>query len=261
MLSVNELLLKIEKVAPLSLSGEYCKKFGSYDNSGVIVDCGNDVRGVLFTLDLTPTAVNRAIELGYNCIVTHHPAIFGGIKNIVTTRNPLANSIARCIKNDISIISMHLNMDVAERGVDHHLMCALGGKDATVLEELSSGGYGRLFKIEPTTANKIDKKARQTLRTNRTILYDLGGSISKVISFCGAGSSDNAVALAIANKADLFVSAEIKHHHLLTLIQSGICVLQLTHYASENYSFETIFNDIKNWLEIPSEYYTEDILL
>lgn len=35
----NELYKMIEEVAPVALSDEYCKLYGAYDNSGIIIDC------------------------------------------------------------------------------------------------------------------------------------------------------------------------------------------------------------------------------
>ena len=62
------------EVAPVSLSDELCAKYGAYDNSGIILNCGNDVSGALFSLDFDMSAAKKAAELGYNLIVTHHPA-------------------------------------------------------------------------------------------------------------------------------------------------------------------------------------------
>ena len=67
------------EVAPVALSDELCAKYGAYDNSGIILDCGNEVTGAIFCLDLTGSAVEAAQKAGYNLIVTHHPAIFRGI--------------------------------------------------------------------------------------------------------------------------------------------------------------------------------------
>lgn len=47
------------EVAPVALSDELCAKYGAYDNSGIILDCGSDVTGALFCLDLTAGAVRK----------------------------------------------------------------------------------------------------------------------------------------------------------------------------------------------------------
>ena len=88
-MKVEEVLHILEScVAPVSLSDEFCATYKMYDNSGIIINCASEVTGVLFSLDLSIEAVNRAIERGYNLIVTHHPAIYGGISRIDITRDP-----------------------------------------------------------------------------------------------------------------------------------------------------------------------------
>ena len=35
----------IDALAPFALSGEYCDTYGAHDNSGIILDCGEEVTG------------------------------------------------------------------------------------------------------------------------------------------------------------------------------------------------------------------------
>ena len=51
---------QIDALAPFELSKEYCDTYKFYDNSGVILDCGGDVKGVLCSLDLSLRAVEEA---------------------------------------------------------------------------------------------------------------------------------------------------------------------------------------------------------
>ena len=56
-----EVLAAAERaVAPLSLSDEFCKKYGAYDNSGIIFDAAAEITGALFALDLTMSAARQA---------------------------------------------------------------------------------------------------------------------------------------------------------------------------------------------------------
>ena len=48
----NELFLLAERFAPIRYSEEFCSRYGAYDNSGLLVDCGNDVKKAVFSLDL-----------------------------------------------------------------------------------------------------------------------------------------------------------------------------------------------------------------
>lgn len=261
-MTVEEALKKLEEVAPVSLSDEFCAKYKLYDNSGIIVNCGNEVNGALFSLDLSEKAVERAINLGYNLIVTHHPAIYGGISRLDLPRDPLARALAKCTENGISVISMHLNFDAAPQGIDYYLFRGLGGEKAELSASLSGGGYGRVYSVDPCILGDYFKKVKKEFATERAVLYgDPAKKISRVASFCGAGCDENNMNFAVANKADLFVSADMKHHEILALTQKGLAVIVLTHYASENYGFEKIYCKIKDGLNVVSSYFTDETLL
>ena len=140
------------KIAPVALSDELCKKYGHYDNSGILVENEGEITGVLFSLDFTPEAAEEAVRRGCNLLVTHHPAIYHGQKSIKPSDDIISRALVICIKNNIGVISMHLNFDSAPEGIDYYLMRGLGGIEARrVLNDLSSGGYGRLYDIEPVT--------------------------------------------------------------------------------------------------------------
>ena len=55
-----ELLNLLEEIAPLSLSTEFVAAENGYDNSGILLDCGGEITGVLFSLDLSAAAVAEA---------------------------------------------------------------------------------------------------------------------------------------------------------------------------------------------------------
>jgi putative NIF3 family GTP cyclohydrolase 1 type 2 len=113
-----------KKEAPKSLSDEYCEKYGAYDNSGIIVNTGEEIDKILFSLDMTNEAVEKAVKIGAKLIITHHPAIYGKISEL-SVDDTLGEKLIKCIKNGISVISMHLNLDCAKDGIDENLMLAV----------------------------------------------------------------------------------------------------------------------------------------
>ena len=42
-MKLNEIMSKLEEVAPVALSDEFCKKYKMYDNSGIIINCGTEI--------------------------------------------------------------------------------------------------------------------------------------------------------------------------------------------------------------------------
>lgn len=261
-MKLHKIFKILEEVAPVSLSDEFCQKYKMYDNSGIIIDSGKDVEGALFALDLTIPAVEEAKRRGYNFIVTHHPAIYGGISRFNLTDDPLAKALAECMKNGISVISMHLNFDAAPEGIDYWLMRGLGGKKASVAAKLDNGGYGRVYEVAPDILSDYAVKVGKEFATSKMLVYGSGNkNIKKVASFCGAGCDDANMAFAIKENADVFVSSDMKHHEILALTGRGMAVIVLTHYASENYGLSKIFEKIKDRIEVDSAYFTDENLL
>ncbi|MCD7729285.1 MAG: Nif3-like dinuclear metal center hexameric protein [Clostridia bacterium] len=231
-----------------------------HDNSGIIINAGGDVGHALFTLDFSPAAVSFAEENGCDVIVTHHPAIFYGINRIDVTSDRLSESIARCLKGGISVISMHLNADSADSGIDRYLMQGLGGEnEIAVMNVLSCGGYGRVYDVAPVPFAKYCERVKREFNATRSIFYGDGERVtSKVASFCGAGCDEQSIKFALEYGADTFVSSDLKHHHITALTQAGCKVIQLTHYASENYGFERICRKAAEKSDIPVSYFTDE---
>lgn len=248
-----------EKVAPVKVSDDFCAEFKMYDNSGIIINCGREVTGALFSLDLSEAAVNRAVELGYNLIVTHHPAIYGGISRFDLVNNAQSRALAGCLKMGVSVISMHLNFDAAPKGIDYYLMQGIGGTDCKILAQVEGGGYGRAYNVSPRTMSELTQDIRNNFNTNRIIVHGgCDGKISRIASFCGAGSDDAAVAFAKREKVGAVVSSDLSHHRISELVESGIAVIQLTHYCCEAYGFDKIYQNVKTNLQTPSSYFLDE---
>lgn len=231
-MNYSEIFAELCKYAPISLSDDIVKLENGYDNSGVIIGNLGEIENILFCLDLTARAVKDAVENGCNLIVTHHPAVYRPIKNITET-----STLAECIRNNIAVISMHLNLDCAKYGIDYRFAEGLGGKNIRIIESLGEDvGYGRVADADGVTAIEFLKRYEKTFNTKRVELYgDKDREIKKFASFCGAGLGEGELLAAIENGVDLVASADIPHHVLLSALENGLCVLSCTHYATENY--------------------------
>lgn len=253
-MKLKELYGAIDAYAPFSLSLEYIKR-GNYDNSGLLIDCGEEVKGALFALDLSSRAVGEAKKRGYNCIVTHHPAIYSPLKRLGE------GSILECARAGISVISAHLNLDAAEGGIDESLMRALGGKKArAVMEKLTAGGYGRVYDVEQKPLEGFVSCAKETLSAKRVLVYG-EKPVRRVASFCGAGFSEEAIEFALQNGADTLVSSDGPHHRILAAAEGGLNVVLFTHYCAELYGFSRFAEKIINKMGGAGALFTDERFL
>lgn len=268
-MKLSEIYRVIEGLAPKAISDEYCKTYGAYDNSGLLVEADEEITGVLFSLDLTNAAIDEAIEKGCNLIHTHHPVIYGKIDHICTSdEGLLGGKLVRCLRHGISLVSTHLNLDMAKGGIDESLMEGIckttgaGMRSPTIMQPVGESGYGRVYDVAPLTLDELTAGIKKEFSTERVAVYGDGKkTVARVASFCGAGGDERAVAFAKRNGADVIVSADFKHHVITYAVETGLSVIALTHYASENYGFEKYYEKIRRQIEVPCVFHTDRELL
>jgi len=125
-MKLKELVSYLNQVIPPAFQEDY-------DNSGLQVgDQEMEISKALLSIDVTDEVVNEAAETGCDLIISHHPLIFRGLKNI-TSGNVTGNLILKAIKNNIAVLSLHTNLDAIEGGVSWKMAEKLGLKDVRVL--------------------------------------------------------------------------------------------------------------------------------
>ena len=136
MTTVQQLYEAMQRIAPLELAE-------SWDNPGLLVDCGGEVTRVLVTLDITPEVVTEAAAKHCEAIVAHHPVIFDPLKKLGPQDVPF-----QLVRAGISAICMHTNLDAAAGGVNEVLAGIFGMQDPGALS--SDGRAAGWGSIEPT---------------------------------------------------------------------------------------------------------------
>ncbi len=131
--TTGHILEYLEEWAPQSTKLEY-------DNVGLLVgDRNQQTEKVLTCLDITPDIIDEAISRQADLIVAHHPLIFRKLSR-VTPDNMTGSLIYRLIKNDISLIAAHTNLDAAYGGVSFVMAERLGLKHVSFLKEVPISG-------------------------------------------------------------------------------------------------------------------------
>ena len=134
---VKELVEFLECFAPLKLAEKW-------DNAGLLLgDPDNSVQKIMLSLDVTPDVAEQAIKNKVELIISHHPLIFDGIKNLAQT-NWKNRMLALLLKNNIAVYCAHTNLDIANGGVNDILANRLGLQNISVLQK---SGQDKLFKI------------------------------------------------------------------------------------------------------------------
>ncbi len=266
-MKLSEIYEIADRLAPKSISDETCAKYGWYDNSGILVDVGEEITGVVCSLDLSKGAIEKALSLGANLILTHHPAIYGKISAIDCGDGGLGEKLITCIRNGVSVLSMHLNLDAAKGGIDEELMNGVARSAncapklyATQLN-MQEGCYGRAYEIEKMELAALADEMKGTFSTKRVEWYGENKEATRIASFCGSGADEKSVAFSVAQGAEVMISSDFKHHVLALALERGLSVITLTHYAAENYGFKKYYEKISRQVKIPCVYHEDTLLL
>ena len=239
----------LEHYAPLPLQE-------GYDNAGLQVGLTEavEVSGALLCLDVTETVVDEAIRKGCNLIVSHHPLIFRKLARI-SDENYVQRTVRKAIKNDITIVSMHTNMDAAKGGVNFKIAEKLGLRNLRFFggeKEIDGvkGGEGVIGEITDETdtlhadgiaADDLVLMLRERFQAECVQCNQLLRRSIRKVALCG-GAGSFLLDAAIAAGADAFITGEMHYHEFFGHEQEiQICVIG--HYQSEQFTSE-IFRSI-----------------
>ena len=243
-MKIKEIIAALEQFAPLPLQE-------SYDNAGL--QCGlteAEVSGALLCLDVTEEVLREAIDLGCNLVVSHHPLLFHGLKQVTDT-TLVQRCIRLAIQNDLCIYAAHTNLDNAEDGVNFKMAEKLGLIDVQFMApktmvlpngrhvKSGSGVIGYLPQGEDSLAflQRVKQAFGVEVLQHNTLLERPIQSVA----ICG-GAGDFLLDDAIAAEADAFLTGEM-HYHVWFGHEQEIQIAVLGHYESEQYTRE-IFRDI-----------------
>lgn len=137
-MKVKDLLNAVDAIAPFALTMDF-------DNTGLLIgDPDAEVSGVMLALDCTQDVLTEAKKQGANLILTHHPVIFHGIKQVQ------ADSVVyQAIRSGIHVISAHTNLDIAQGGVNDCLARRLGLEKVEGLTAVNQEAYDKVTVFVP----------------------------------------------------------------------------------------------------------------
>ncbi len=233
------MLSALEQFAPLPLQE-------SWDNAGLQVGLTEaEVSGALLCLDVNERIVDEAIAKGCNLIVSHHPLLFRGLKQI-SGANDVQRTVIKAIKHDIVVVSMHTNMDNAMNGVNWKIAEHLGLKETTFFAsknvediECGSGVIGQL--PEAMAADDFILLVKKQFDVDCAMCNEVLRSPISKVAICG-GAGDFLLDDAVSQGADAFITGEM-HYHQYFGYEQRIQICVIGHYQSEQFTSE-IFRDI-----------------
>ncbi len=186
-----------------------------WDAVGLI--CGDPsrrVERVLFAVDPTEAVAQEALREGVDLIVTHHPLFLTPV-HAVAALTPGGRLVHGLIERGCALFAAHTNADRARPGVSDALADLLGVRETVPLQPDADDpmlGIGRIGALEEPMSLSL---------------------FVERVAVCG-GSGESLQSVASAAGADVYVTADAKHHRTADHRAAGGCALvDVAHWASE----------------------------
>ena len=207
-------------------------------------DTERDITSVLLTTDITETVVSEAIARDCQFIISHHPLLFHGLKQ-VCGQTPQARVVEMAIKNNIAIYSAHTNLDSVKGGINTRLAEKLGLTDIRLLTESGLGAIGQLTK--PMNYLDFIGQIRAKLECTYVRYTCPAKEMIQTVALCG-GSGAEFIEMAMEQGADVYLTADVKYHEFQDA-DGRIGLIDIDHWYSERHARE-IFADILKPLDL-----------
>lgn len=225
-ISVKDIVKIMGEMAPVRLAEEW-------DNVGLLVGRSErEVKVILCALDFSAEVLEQAAQLHADIIVTHHPAIFRGIKQLTDLewRSALLLEAAR---KDIAVYSAHTNLDSAAGGVNDVLANLL---ELQNVEGLSGDDtlecIGRIGVLKAAAdLDVFAEKVKNALKLEHVTIVPAGRPVRKV-AVCG-GSGIDFLDYAVRAGADTYVTGDVKYHDAQDAKGKRVNLIDATHQGTE----------------------------
>ena len=209
-----------------------------WDNVGLLV--GNnkkDVKKIQLSIDATEKAVDYAAQNNVDMILTHHPLIFKPLKSIVMSELS-GRKIIKLIEKGLNLYSIHTNLDSSKDGLNDYILELLEVKKYKIIDinaNDETAGIGRMYTLEEkiTILEYADFiKTKMKIKNVRVISNDLKSKVKKIALINGSGMSYWRKVKSLG--ADLFITGDIGYHDALDAKESGLHLIDIGHFESEN---------------------------
>ncbi|KQB85149.1 Nif3-like dinuclear metal center hexameric protein [Corynebacterium oculi] len=216
----------------------------SWDRVGLI--CGDPqapVDTVAFALDCTQAVAERAVEMGAQMLVVHHPLLLRGVHSVAAD-TPKGRVIHTLIAGGVALMAAHTNADSARPGVNDRLAELVGitpgrpirptDPHAERLDEAT--GLGRIGTLPAAMPLKdFVQQVANALPTTAWGVRAAGDPEQMVRTVAvSSGSGDSFLDAVRELDVDVYVTSDLRHHPVDEYLRAGgPAVIDTAHWASE----------------------------
>jgi len=226
----SEVIEILEKQSP--------KEFAcDWDNVGLLVGSKDkEIHKIYIALDATDEVIEQAAAVQADMLLTHHPMIFRGLKQI-TNEDFIGRRVIRLIQEDIAYYAMHTNFDVkgmADLAAKYLKLSGSQVLEVTWEEPGRKDGIGRYGALErEMTLQECCKMVKTAFSLENVKVF---GDVQKKLKTAAIspGSGKSVINNALKANVDVLITGDIDHHEGIDAVAQGMMVIDAGHYGVEH---------------------------
>lgn len=210
-----------------------------WDQVGLVVGAlERPVELIGFAVDPCAATIEEALARGAQMLITHHPLYLRGTSSIAETSGK-GRWVAQLIKHDCALFAAHTNADAAVGGSADALADLLKLTNQRPLEPNSYNceiGIGKIGELPLTMTVRELAYRLKALLPETPAGITIGGDPQRIVKriALSPGAGDSFLAAAKEAGADVYITADLRHHPATDhLWNDGCALIGLTHFASE----------------------------
>jgi len=223
-MKISEIYDYLNEISPFELQE-------SWDNSGLLVgDFSAEVTNVALSIDVDEKLINSLED--NTLLITHHPIIFGGLKQLEFSKYP-ANLLQKMIQKNISNIAMHTNFD--QTHLNDYVATEILG-----LEIAHKDGFVAYLNVDEEF-DVFAKKVAKAFNLPHAKCVQSSKRVKRVALTTGSGCS-----LMKSIEADCFLTGDVKYHDAMEAKSIKMSLIDIGHYESEHFFAQILEKTLKN---------------
>ncbi|MFT7003103.1 MAG: dinuclear metal center YbgI/SA1388 family protein [Sulfurimonas sp.] len=222
-MKISQIYKFLDDLSPFSLQE-------SWDNSGLLVgDFNEDITKIVLSIDVDEDLIDSMEN--NTLLITHHPIIFGGLKQLEFSKYP-ANLIQKMIQKNISNIAMHTNFDQTHLN-EYVATEILGYKIA------QKDGFVAYLDVDEEF-DTFAKKVALAFGLSHAKCVKSSNRVKRVALTTGSGCS-----LLKSIEADCFLTGDVKYHDAMEAKSINLSLIDIGHFESEHFFAEILHRHLK----------------
>lgn len=194
---------------------------------------------VLFVVDVTDETIAEAIEGNYDLVIAHHPLLLRGVTDVAESAFK-GSAIARLIRANCALVTIHTNGDRVATGTSACLAAAIGVVvERPLVAHALGAGLGAWGTIATTTLGEFARAIANAIPATAGGVK-VSGDMTKLVTAVAlcAGAGDSLLGHLDVLGADVYVTSDLRHHPASEFRETArlgkdTALVDISHWAAE----------------------------